>query len=269
LDVPNQWPENPPAFRQVLQQFFQASQECALNILEALAIALQLPNSYFTDLHSQQNHAGVFNYYPNISQAPKLGQTRFFEHTDLGSITLLFQDQGGGLEVYTPQGEWITTSFSATFLEKVLEMTAFLVIVSSISQQIAIVMLVYTVIGNLIAIYLTQELNKINQEELELKAEYNYSLTHLRNHAESIAFFQGEKQESNIIQRRFSNVLKNIERKINWERGKEIFNRGYQAIIQIFPFLVLGPLYINGEIDFGQVGQASLATGLFANAMAD
>jgi isopenicillin N synthase-like dioxygenase len=110
LDVPNQWPENPPEFRQVLQQFFQSSQECALNVLEALAIALQLPNSYFTDLHSQQNHAGVFNYYPNISQAPKIGQTRFFEHTDLGSITLLFQDQGGGLEVYTPQGEWIITS---------------------------------------------------------------------------------------------------------------------------------------------------------------
>ncbi|WP_193197353.1 ABC transporter ATP-binding protein/permease [Nostoc sp. MG11] len=160
-------------------------------------------------------------------------------------------------------------SFSATFLEKVLEMTTFLIIVWSISQQIAVVMLVYTIIGNLIAIYLTQELNKINQEELELKAEYNYSLTHVRNHAESIAFFQGEDQESNIIQRRFSNVLKSAERKINWERGKEIFNRGYQAVIQIFPFLVLGPLYINGEIDFGQVGQASLATGLFANAMAD
>lgn len=110
LDVPNQWPNNPPEFRPVLQQFFQACQECALSVLEAFAIALQLPNSYFTDLHSQQNHAGVFNYYPNISQAPKTGQTRFYEHTDLGSITLLFQDRGGGLEVYTPQGEWITTS---------------------------------------------------------------------------------------------------------------------------------------------------------------
>ncbi|MBW4687720.1 MAG: isopenicillin N synthase family oxygenase [Komarekiella atlantica HA4396-MV6] len=110
LDVPNQWPQNPPEFRQVMEQFFFACQESALSVLEALAIALQLPSSYFTKLHSQQNHAGVFNYYPNISQAPKTGQTRFYEHTDLGSITLLFQDQGGGLEVYTPTGEWITTS---------------------------------------------------------------------------------------------------------------------------------------------------------------
>ncbi|MFW9262294.1 ABC transporter ATP-binding protein/permease [Nostoc sp. CALU 546] len=160
-------------------------------------------------------------------------------------------------------------SFSATLLEKVLEMTTFIIILWSISQLIAVVLLTYTIVGNLIAIYITQELNKINQEELELKAEYNYSLTHVRNHAESIAFFQGENQELNIIQRRFSNLLKNAERKINWERGKEIFNRGYQALIQIFPFLVLGPLYINDEIDFGQVGQASIAAGLFANAMAE
>lgn len=160
-------------------------------------------------------------------------------------------------------------SFLATSLEKVLEMTAFLIIMWSISQFVAVVLVVYTIIGNLIAIYLTQELNNINQEELELKAEYSYALTHVRNHAESIAFFQGENQESNIIQRRFSNLLKSADRKIDWERGKEIFNRGYQALIQIFPFIVLGPLYINGEITFGQIGQGSLAAGLFATAMAD
>lgn len=160
-------------------------------------------------------------------------------------------------------------SFLATLLEKVLEMTTFLIILWTISKLVAIVLLTYTIVGNLIAIYLTQELNKINQEELELKAEYTYALTHVRNHAESIAFFQGENQEANIIQRRFSNLIKSSERKINWERGKEIFNRGYQAIIQIFPFLVLGPLYIQDEIDFGQVGQASIAAGMFATAMAE
>ncbi|MDB9373570.1 ABC transporter ATP-binding protein/permease [Nodularia sphaerocarpa] len=168
--------------------------------------------------------------------------------------------------------EPITTNalnFLATSLEKVLEMTTFIIILWSISQLVAVVLLTYTIVGNVIAIYLTQELNKINQEELELKAEYSYSLTHVRNHAESIAFFQGENQESNIIMRRFSNLLKSAERKINWERGKEIFNRGYQALIQIFPFLVLGPLYIQDEINFGQVGQASIAAGLFANAMAE
>ncbi|MEH1937178.1 MAG: ATP-binding cassette domain-containing protein [Nostoc sp.] len=160
-------------------------------------------------------------------------------------------------------------NFSATFLEKVLEMTVFIIIVWSISQFVAVCLIAYTLVGNVIAVYLTQELNKISQEELEFKADYNYALTHVRNHAESIAFFRGENQESNIIKRRFSNILKNAKRKINWERNKDIFSRGYQAVIQIFPFIVLGPLQIRDEIDFGQVGQASLACNLFANALAE
>jgi vitamin B12/bleomycin/antimicrobial peptide transport system ATP-binding/permease protein len=160
-------------------------------------------------------------------------------------------------------------SFSATFVEKILEMTTFLIVVWSISQQIALAMVIYTFAGNLIAAYLNQELNKLNKEELESKSEYNYSLTHVRNHAESIAFFRGEEQELNIIGGRFNNLLKNTQGKMNWERGKIIFSRGYQAVIQLFPFFVLGPLYINGEIDFGQLGQTILACQLFGGALGD
>ncbi|MEH2192670.1 MAG: ATP-binding cassette domain-containing protein [Nostoc sp.] len=160
-------------------------------------------------------------------------------------------------------------NFSATFLEKLLEMGTFLIIMWTISQEIALILVGYTILGNLIAVYLNQKLNKINQDELVFKADYNYALSHVRNHAESIAFFRGEKQESNIIQRRFNNLIKNIESKISWERGTEIFSRGYQSVIQIFPFLVLAPLYIRDEIDFGELGQAALASNMFAIALGE
>jgi len=160
-------------------------------------------------------------------------------------------------------------SFSATFLEKSLEMLTFLAVVWSISRQIAIPLLFYTIIGNFIAAYLNQELSKINQAQLESKADYNYALTHVRTHAESIAFFRGEKEELNIIQRRFKEVVNDTKNKINWEKGNEIFSRGYRSVIQFFPFLVLGPLYIKGEIDYGQVEQASLASFMFASALGE
>ncbi|MEH2190447.1 MAG: ATP-binding cassette domain-containing protein [Nostoc sp.] len=160
-------------------------------------------------------------------------------------------------------------SFSATLLEKILEMSAFLLVLWSISQSVALILVSYTVIGNLIAVYLTQELNKINREELEAKAEYTYCLTHLRTHAESVAFFLGEKQESNIIARRFSNLIKNAKCKIDWEKNSEIFNRGYQSVIQIFPYIVFGPLQIRGEMEFGEIIQASVCCYFFANALGD
>nr|AGZ05268.1 McyH [Nostoc sp. 152] len=162
----------------------------------------------------------------------------------------------------------IALSFSTTVLEKVLEMSVFLIILWSISQFAAIILLVYTVVGNLIAAYLAQELNKITEEELESKADYTYSLTHVRNHAESIAFFQGEKQELNIVKQRFNNIFKATERKIDWEKNQDIYARAYRSVIQIFPFLIFAPAYIRGDIDFGQVNQAVLSCGMFATAMA-
>jgi putative ATP-binding cassette transporter len=160
-------------------------------------------------------------------------------------------------------------SFSAVFLEKVLEMSVFLVILWSLSRWVAVIVVIYTVIGNLIALYLTQELNKINKDQIGFEADYTYSLTHIRNHAESIAFFQGEDKELNIVMRRFKNILQTTQRKINWERSQDFFNRGYQAVLQIFPLIIFGSLYLRDDIDFGEISQASIACNFFSSAVAE
>lgn len=161
-----------------------------------------------------------------------------------------------------------TINFGATCLEKIMEMVVFMVILWSISQTIAIILIICTVLGNIIAAYLSDRLNKINQEKLEVEANYNYALTHVRTHAESIAFFRGETQELNIIQRRFNEVIDKTFTKIDWEKNQELFKRAYQATIQIFPFLIVAPMYIRGDIDFGEVTQVSYACHSFANALA-
>jgi vitamin B12/bleomycin/antimicrobial peptide transport system ATP-binding/permease protein len=160
-------------------------------------------------------------------------------------------------------------SFSTTVFEKVLEMLSFLIILWTISSQIAIYLVIYTIIGNLTAVYLTQKLNKINQEELEFKADFAYCLTHVRKHAESVAFFQGEEKELNIIKRRFNNVLKSAERRLNWERGQDVFYRSYQSAITVFSMFILTPLFIKGEIDYGEINQISFCCFLFSNALGE
>jgi putative ATP-binding cassette transporter len=160
-----------------------------------------------------------------------------------------------------------TLKFSATVLENGLKIITFIVILWSISKSIAVFLLVYAIAGNLIGLYLTRELDQINEAKIQSTANYNYCLTHVRTHAESIAFFQGEKQESNIVMRRFSNLLESSKRKIDWENNEKLFNKGYQFAIQLFPFIALGPLEIRGELDFGQVTQAAIASTLAANAL--
>ncbi|MCB8753043.1 ABC transporter ATP-binding protein/permease [Planktothrix agardhii] len=160
-----------------------------------------------------------------------------------------------------------TMDFLTTCVEKVMEMLVFIVILWSISKTISIVLLVYTIIGNIVATYITQQLNKVNKQQLEIEGTYKYAITHVRTHAESIAFFRGEEKELNIIQRKFNQVVKIMIERINWERTQEFFNRGYQSMVQLFPFLIVSPLYISGQIEFGQVNQASYCCYFFSTAL--
>ncbi|MEH2343731.1 MAG: ATP-binding cassette domain-containing protein [Nostoc sp.] len=159
--------------------------------------------------------------------------------------------------------------FSSSLLEKSLEMVSGLIIIWIVSPEIAIYLVIYTSIGNLIAVYLNQGINKVNQEELAFKADFAYCLTHVRNHAESIAFFQGEDEELNIIQRRFDNVLKTAERRLNLERGQDAFGRAYQSAISVFSMFILTPLFLQDQIDYGQINQASFACFMFSNALGE
>ncbi|MDZ8183985.1 MAG: ATP-binding cassette domain-containing protein [Nostoc sp. ChiSLP02] len=163
----------------------------------------------------------------------------------------------------------IALRFSTTLLEKILQMGSALIILCTVSPQMAIYLIIYTIIGNLIAIYLNQAINIVNQQELAFKADFAYCLTHVRNHAESIAFFQGEQEELNIIGRRFNNVLQTAERRLSLEKGQDAFGRVYQSAIGVFTMFVLTPLFIQNQIDYGEINQISVACFMFSNALGE
>ncbi|BAY27982.1 2OG-Fe(II) oxygenase [Calothrix sp. NIES-2100] len=94
-----------PDFNEI--EFYDACTQLANTVLQALALALELPEDFFTSRHNQQNHTLRLLHYPPLQTTPKSGQVRAGEHSDYGSITLLFQDDIGGLEVQTTAGEWI------------------------------------------------------------------------------------------------------------------------------------------------------------------
>jgi isopenicillin N synthase-like dioxygenase len=98
---------NSPGQNSSILAFYQACTEVANRVLQAFALALQLPEDFFANNHNEQNHTLRLLHYPPIQQPPQAGQVRAGEHSDYGSITLLFQDEVGGLEVQTASGDWI------------------------------------------------------------------------------------------------------------------------------------------------------------------
>ena len=87
--------------------FYDSCTELANTVLQAFSLALELPEDFLIIRHNQQNHTLRLLHYPPLQTPPKPGQVRAGEHSDYGSITLLFQDDIGGLEVQTASGEWI------------------------------------------------------------------------------------------------------------------------------------------------------------------
>jgi isopenicillin N synthase-like dioxygenase len=100
-------------FQQIVRQFYQlTTQVIAPQILRAFALGLKLPLNFFDDHHGE-NYFLRLLHYPPITQPPSPDQLRAGAHSDYGSITLLWQDEIGGLEVLTPQGEWLAVPYQA------------------------------------------------------------------------------------------------------------------------------------------------------------
>lgn len=96
-----------PAKSPEILSFFEACTEIANKVLQAFALALELPEDFFTTRHDRQHHTLRSLHYPPLETPAKPGQVRAGEHSDYGSLTLLFQDEVGGLEVQTKTGDWI------------------------------------------------------------------------------------------------------------------------------------------------------------------
>lgn len=105
--VLNRFPEANDVFKSTVLSFFAECCAASDRILSAFAIALQLPPDYFFSSHNQRCNTLRLLHYPPVTTAPKPDQIRAGEHSDYGSITLLFQDEVGGLEVQSIDGKWI------------------------------------------------------------------------------------------------------------------------------------------------------------------
>ncbi|CAG5957549.1 unnamed protein product [Menidia menidia] len=100
-------------FQETHASFFQRCRELSLRVLRLLAHGLGLEPDLFLRAHgligSDQNGSTLRSlYYPPVSRRPvKEGQLRCGEHSDYGSITLLFQSCDG-LQVCNHSGEFIS-----------------------------------------------------------------------------------------------------------------------------------------------------------------
>ncbi|WOL08974.1 Isopenicillin N synthase [Canna indica] len=106
IEMRNQWPLSPPGFREAMQEYGEATEELAFKLLELIALTLNLPAKRLNGFFKEQTSFVRLNHYPPCpSPDLALGVGR---HKDAGALTVLAQDDVGGLEVKRrSDGEWV------------------------------------------------------------------------------------------------------------------------------------------------------------------
>jgi isopenicillin N synthase-like dioxygenase len=101
----NIFPARPRELRSVVLEYMQAAEAAAHAIMEGIALSLDLDAAYF-HRHYTADPTILFRifHYPNSATDSQLWGVG--EHTDYGLLTLLAQDDAGGLQVKTANG-WI------------------------------------------------------------------------------------------------------------------------------------------------------------------
>ncbi|MFD1911243.1 isopenicillin N synthase family dioxygenase [Halodurantibacterium flavum] len=123
LQGPNQFPESLPELRETALAYMAAMTALGQRIAGGLAEALGLPRGWFDDHFQDPTLFLRLLHYPEQPDEEELFGSA--PHTDYGFITLLKQDNVGGLEVRNKAGDWIAAPpIEGTFVMNVGDILA-------------------------------------------------------------------------------------------------------------------------------------------------
>jgi vitamin B12/bleomycin/antimicrobial peptide transport system ATP-binding/permease protein len=152
-------------------------------------------------------------------------------------------------------------------LSSVLDLVAFVGILYIISQSLTLGLVGYVAIGTALAVVIGTKLIQLNFDQLRLEGDFRYGMVHVRDNAESIAFYQGEKLERNQVEGRLGKAIKNYDLLIIWFAFLNVFQSAYKYFARLVPYIIVAPLYFAGKVDFGTIGQGIFAFSMVLDAM--
>jgi len=113
----------------------------------------------------------------------------------------------------------------------------------------------YVIFTTLIAFWLGKPLIRLNFANEKLNANYRYSLIRVKEYAESIAFYAGEKVEKNLLYKQFHAVIQNMWDIVFRALKFSGFNLVVSQISVVFPLLIQVGRYFEKQIKLGDLMQ--------------
>jgi putative ATP-binding cassette transporter len=152
-----------------------------------------------------------------------------------------------------------TLSFFLIILNSVVAFIGFASILWSITPWLVYGAMAYAAIGSIITFLLGYRLVHLNFLQLKKEADLRYDLIQIREHADAVALNRGESKELTRVQKGLAIVVDNLKRIISVNRNLSFFTTGYNYWAQLVPIIIVAPIYLDGNREFGVVTQAASA----------
>ncbi|MDJ1136406.1 isopenicillin N synthase family dioxygenase [Streptomyces iconiensis] len=122
----NVWPSQPAGFRDTWHAYMREMERLGRELMRLFALALGLDEEFFEDKVDRHVSTVVANFYYPQNRPPLPGQLRKGPHTDWGNLTILHQDDIGGLQVRYGESGWRDVPFvPGGFVINIGDMMAF------------------------------------------------------------------------------------------------------------------------------------------------
>ena len=156
-------------------------------------------------------------------------------------------------------------SFLLIALNSLVTLVAFIGVLWSISGTLVSVLFLYAVVGTGVSILIGRRLVGLSFLQYQKEADFRYGLVRVRDNAESIAFYRGEKREHLDLFNRLTLAVANMWNIIIWNRNLGFFTNSYNYAALVLPVVIVAPMFMRGEVEFGVVTQSA---GAFAQVLA-
>ena len=119
------------------------------------------------------------------------------------------------------------------------------------------VMFIYVFIlgATLASVWIGRPLVKLNFQNEHFNGDYRYALIRIRDHAESIAFYNGEATEQGNLRQRFARIIRNRWQMVYRSLSLNGFNTGITQISNLLPLMLQAPRFFAGEVKIGDMHQ--------------
>jgi putative ATP-binding cassette transporter len=136
-----------------------------------------------------------------------------------------------------------------------------------IPRAMVFLVYLYVLVATWLAFRIGRPLIRLNYLSEQLTANFRYALMRLRENAENVAFYQGERVERHTLLRRFMDYIANLWALVFRNLRFDGFNLIVSQVAVVFPFLLQAPRFFSGAIKLGDVMQTSQAFGQVQDAL--